>query len=480
MRKQTENKLKKVTVLLLSALLVLSTVPVMAAPNVTSYIETFDQYENEISSTNGYPYKNAGTESTALVEYTGSGNKGTSTVITEGGWNNSPALKLDNSLGQCTLRTATMSAFDAEDECVTYSFDFKITKNPDNISTATSSVADLGLNFEGGHVLANVVYVAEANDGQGAMCFTKGTSNTSGENYCTNPDMTYYAYELGEWFNITKTCSGAWLIATLSKADGTVLWERHIKAGQTWAESFRDKANNARLLNLKGNGGGGQNIEMIVDNCQIHLVEVMGDVPVLLSATTAQGETGVLRNQSVSLIFDRDVSGASIGEPTLTGESGSVSLTVKKGQNRIVVSPAALLEAEALYTLSFSGVGGCTVADISFETEGLRAMGEPVTVQAPTAGTTSDTANITFTLKDMYNYPSFSGYALAAIYQEGKMLGMDVIALTNEPTGTPITKTFSLTLPTGAYEAKIIALNEKDGLVPVSSGMVAVPGVTAP
>lgn len=205
-------------------------------------------------------------------------------------------------------------------------------------------------------------------------------------------------------------------------------------------------------------------------------------------ATISNNAVNVQRNVALSFDFDQDVSidttqtdvivfGKVNVDETVTAVPGA-ALSLTPGSRTITVNYTGLLERNTKYVVSFAGVKNteglyCTDT-YCFTTEDLH-LWKPVMIEE-IGSPAENLTPITFTIKDVYDYPTFDGEVLVMVYQEGKMIAYDMQTLTGTPVlndgeeDAPCTVNFNLgAVPAGA-EICIVLLDCTHGPIPLASG----------
>ncbi len=212
--------------------------------------------------------------------------------------------------------------------------------------------------------------------------------------------------------------------------------------------------------------------------CQIDNAEVIqydpSTPPEISSASIENGETEVIRNKALTLNFNQGLAPDSY--VTLTSEKGDeVNLNVSASAfGKLTISFNELLERKTEYTLSLAGVKNennvaFEADDITFTTEDLHIWNE-IEILSVSAG---DATQISFTLSDIYGYPTFSGMVMAAAYEGGKMTGIDIVELDEASTESELTKSFNIGSISDQTEIQLMLLDKVYGPVPLASGTCA-------
>ena len=448
------NALKKALAILLSMVMLFSAVGVFAAvvtdetTGMVTYTDDFEGY-NITQDTVITKYPDG---STYVSDVFGAGTGTSATIVYNKGKNDSKALKIISSGGDWrTTVTKTITA-SSSTEVLELSYDLKVT--PKN-ATGDGNVV-LGSSGEwGSNPLFEVVYDASGNG------YFKD---------CVNAQNTY-EYSSDAWYKvIIRQTNGSGRYGYILDEKGTVVLQT-ARSSQGWAT--------IAAVFTKGSDG----TELTIDNAVLKHYDRTEVAPSLVSSSLGvdieESATDVQRNKVLTFVFDQEI--AADSAITIARQDGKAiteitGITTEKAlYNTLVLSYTGLLDRNTEYVISFTNVSNgslpCADNDISFTTEDLHIWNPISIFTVETNETDAKLTDITFEICDKYGYPTFSGSVMAVVYQDGKMIAVDIKSLTNVNTGE-LTVNFNLgTVPSGA-KIGIILLDLEDGPIPLAGGML--------
>ncbi|MBQ8588613.1 MAG: Ig-like domain-containing protein [Clostridia bacterium] len=212
---------------------------------------------------------------------------------------------------------------------------------------------------------------------------------------------------------------------------------------------------------------------ILIDNAAVTVYNPAENAPSVVKSSVEAGEDNVQRNKTLTFVFDQELSDESVVKFTeKDGKEIPGVKTEKLSYNTLSVTYDGLLKRDTDYKLSFEAVsnGALTCSDdITFTTEDLHIWND---VEVSSATANEDDAkltDITFTIGDDYGYPTFTGSVMAAVYQAGKMLDVDMQSLTDAKTGE-LTVSFDLGIVPEDAEINLILLDVEKGPVPLAGG----------
>jgi len=220
-------------------------------------------------------------------------------------------------------------------------------------------------------------------------------------------------------------------------------------------------------------------IKLQVDNAELAYYNQVLNPPSVVGANIKNGDSGVARNAEFILDFDQKIADDSVvtirkAEDNTAPIGGVRTELILYSRIKVKLPMGTMLERGETYVLDLSAVTNGTLAvqeNISFTADDLH-LWDDVSVSSAEQNETDNTlTDITFTIGDKYNYPVFSGSVIAAVYQDGKMIGVDIKPLSNVTTGE-LTVSFDVgVLPTDV-KIGIILLDLEAGPIPLASGIL--------
>ncbi|MBQ8588781.1 MAG: Ig-like domain-containing protein [Clostridia bacterium] len=425
-------------------LLALSLIPSFSALAETSqsYVDNLNKYTTDTTMP-WSGYGNATYASDVFVQNSGNGGF----IDADGGPDGTAALKMTQKTdgNNVALKTRTADFGEAEQPVLTHCYDMKIMAN----------AADANKNiFLGGNA-----------NGQNTM-FKITTENDVWKLVDQKGVASSYAYTLDRWYKVVMVSSGNGSYAHIIDSE---TGELVISSVDTSAVNMK----NFTALYVQPSSGT-QLFTVMLDNVILTMYDAANDAPEIVSASVETDSKNVPRNQELTFTFDQELDDSSI--VNLTQKDGTPvdgAKTEKTGYNTLTVTYDGILEKGTEYVLSFEGVTNGAIyspdSAISFTTEKLHLWNDVEVSSAAANEDNADLTDITFTIGDEYGYSVFTGSVMAAVYQDGKMIALDMQPLTNADTGE-ITVSFDLgTLPTDA-KIGLILLDVEDGPIPLSGG----------
>lgn len=210
-----------------------------------------------------------------------------------------------------------------------------------------------------------------------------------------------------------------------------------------------------------------------IDNTEIAIYDP-SELPANVTKVSVEDTaTQISRNKEISVNFDQAVSGNLIlkkGGETVPG----VSTVPNAMKNKLTLNYGGMLDRNTTYTISFSEIvngGGlpCNYyPDITFTTEDLHIWND-IEIDQPTADGTNTA--LTFTLGESYGYTVVSGGMMAMLYRDNKLVGIDMVDLTNQNVTSAITKSFNLGgQPQAGDTVRLMLVDTVGSLVPFAVG----------
>ncbi len=455
---------KKISLVLLCVLMVLSAVPQVSAETGSYYTDDFNRYLTDASQLNyGYPgniynasgdvavtsdvfyYDRQGAPRMVDIDADG-GTDGTAAIVFSGFDKNNYADFRYDYLDSLTT-----------DDIVVAKYDVRFASFPDVLGSAyTETINMSGCGNYGGYIL--------------------GVSKKSGESAYFYPGKQGPAIDTSKWYTIvlelqpteivrnadTNAISSGKITRSISVIDetGTVIATN--SASGLNITSY-GKITTPMLVGNKSDGA-----KVYIDNASL-LIYNPSAAPELISSNMTDGETDVLRNKELKFTFSQPVQSA----PTLYLDGTPVSVKAAINANEVSLSlpDGGLFDKEATYTVDFSGVtnsGGmtCAASSLSFTTEGTNLLDDVALVGA-VLGSGSVTAE--FELADPHGYPSFSGYVIAAAYDENGILKDFTAETISCRVGETVSKTFTLSAMAGD-SLQLVLFDTTKGISPLASG----------
>lgn len=213
-----------------------------------------------------------------------------------------------------------------------------------------------------------------------------------------------------------------------------------------------------------------------VDNAEIAIYNP-SELPANVSKVSVENTaTQITRNKEISVNFDQAVSGNLIlkkGDEPVTG----VTTSYNAMRNKLTLNYGGMLDRNTTYTISFSNLlndGGlpCNYPDITFTTEDLHIWND-IEIDPPTADGTNTA--LTFTLGESYGYTVVSGGMMAMLYRDNKLVGIDMVDLTNQTVTSAITKSFNLGgQPQPGDTVRLMLVDTVGSLVPFAVGSIEI------
>ena len=427
---------KKFTAVILSLVMLFSAVGVLALDN-TTYTDNFEQYDITADT----EYASDAFTSDVFKLY---GTKGT--VLVNGGKDNSKALKVKRSGAADIAIMSKLSHGNGTTEIGELSFDLKAGYNTSN------ELVEIGnrTQYSGNYPVFILGYDAEKQ---------LGTFKDKDGNVLAT-------YSSDEWYRVViKYVTGGVKTGYIYDESGVLI---------ATATNTRSYVGPMPAINMKA----GASMEVIVDNAMIKHYD-KNNAPSLIAGESSvkDNDEGVLRNQTLSFVFDQEISaGSTVSISREDGEEITeiTSLTTtKRYTDTLVLSYEGLLDRNTTYIISFSdvtnGTKSCASTDISFTTEDLHIWHDMIVSSVTENNEDKSLTDVTFTIGDEYGYSAFTGSVMAIVYQEGKMIKADIKPLVNVPTGE-LTESFALgTLPS-EYDIGIILLDLVSGPIPLAGG----------
>lgn len=430
--------LRKITSAILSVAMLFSAASVFAIDN-TTYTENFEQYDIT-----------ADTEYTA-AEFTSDVFKLYSTkgaIVLNGGKDASKALKVKGNPSADIAIMTKLTHANGATEIGELSFDMKAGYN-----TANKEVIIGARNEYGMYPVFTIGYDAESQLGT----FNKGTDGT-----------VIATYSKDKWYRVViKYKTGGVKDGYIYDDTGALI---------ATATNTRSYTGAMPAINMKA----GTNMEVILDNARIKHYD-KNNAPSLIASESSVKDTdeGVLRNKTLSFVFDQEIASNSTISITREDDKDITEITnitaTKRYTDTLVLNYTGLLDRNTTYVISFANVSNgsqnCNSADISFTTEDLHIWNDVVVSSAEENEDEETLTDVTFEIGDEYGYSAFTGSVMAAVYQDGKMIAVDIKSLTNSPTGE-LTESFDLgTVPEGS-KIGIILLDLGSGPIPLAGGML--------
>ncbi len=218
-------------------------------------------------------------------------------------------------------------------------------------------------------------------------------------------------------------------------------------------------------LSLNGFSNGGK-------TCTDVITFTTAGGPIVISHDVESTE--VARNAEFTFNFDQPVSGTITLKEKISGNP-VVTTTTPLATDELKLSWTGLLEKGVDYEISFenvtNGTLACATTPITFKTENLHLWND-INISPVSAG--NGEMSISFNISDEFDYLIFTGSVLVAAYHNDSLIGVDMVALTNEDTTQTITKTVNIgNLPQGAT-LEITLLDVDYGAVPLAIGATTV------
>lgn len=433
-------------------LLAVSLIPAFSVLAETSY--TYTDNLNKYTEDKTMPFSGYGNATYASdVFVQNSGNYGF--IDADGGADGTAALQMTQRTdgNNVNLKTRVLDLSAAEKPIVLFCYDINIMQNADN---ADKSIT-LGGDLYGG----SPMFKLTTENGVWKFADAQGVEAS-------------YEYTPGRWYKVVLVTQGADTSAVIiDQTTGEVV----ISSEKTY-NSNRTQFNAAYLQSYKPADGVTNTCVIMLDNVTLTMYDAANHAPEIVSATVEADDKNMPRNQELTFTFDQELSDNSTvtlakkdGTPlTVTGVK-----TTKTLYNTLSVTYNGLLEKGTEYVLSFDGVTNgkltCPDSEISFTTEDLHLWNDITVSSAAANKDNAALTDVTFTIGEKYGYPIFSGSVMAAVYQEGKMIEVDMQPLTDAKTGE-VTVSFELgTVPADA-KIGIILLDVENGPIPLAGGML--------
>lgn len=447
---------KKILAFVLCLSVAISLCPMMcfAADGEGSYSDNFDTLDLESTAFNKYPNTSLGQTSEVFMQDSKS-QKGFKIVETEGvDGKTTKALEISNTTGDWLYLPFSDSFVHTKGMVTQLSYDVKFTKLPsDNDKFAGRSANFMVYGGSNGFV----------NDGNSDDLAAPAGAG----------DITL---EKEVWYKIVSRigADGKLTSYLLNAKTGAVLLEAPTTKVFTDGAAFKPNA-----IQFRANGTVFDDGTKVYITCQIDNAKVVqynsATPPAISSAPIQDGATDVIRNKALTFQFNQGLSKDSVVKITSTDDPDATCKTSADVFGNLTVSFPNMLKRKATYTLSFEGVKNengvaCTEESITFTAEDLHIWND-VEISSVSAGTTTE---ISFTLSDVYGYPDFTGIVMAAAYEDGKMIGLDIVELNAASTETKLTKSFDIGSVSAGTEIQLMLLDNIYYPVPLASGKTIV------
>jgi len=443
----------KTTAVVLSMFVLLAVSPEMSAEatNVMSWSDNFDQYTSNVDlGKYSYPGTETNTESD-VFSVSGASSAGTLVDVT-GGKDGKGALVLtaDETSGNTLVWNTAKFGEMSVGQTAVLSYDVKF--------SGLTALSDW-LRLSGGTWYSRgFIFVNQSN----FIFYDTNSGNTLGSAAITE-DVWYTII-----VSVTKqnTAVDGWNFAEVR--DVSVYDNTGVKIiGHTAESHWEDGSQLAYSLAIPTTSSG--EATLTVDNAKM-MVYTQGLAPTISVTNIEDNDVDVVRNPNFTFVFDRPVTGIPILKKNGT-EAVTAEVAVDMNTITMTVPTNALLEKGTSYTVDFSTVTSteatpiACVEEITFTTEYANLLND-VSVEAVVG---DGTVTATFTLDDPNEYPSFSGYVAAALYDSEDLLkSIDVLSI-SENTGESINKTFALSAVAGD-KIQLMLFDLTKGVAPVASG----------
>ncbi len=419
-----------------------------------SVMDNFDSLEIADTAFAKYPNESLGQTSDVFIPSSNT-QKGFKIVETEGADGNiTNVLEVMNSNADY-VNLPFSDSFVHQDGLVTqFSYDIKFTKVPGDHPASRQMTGTLFFKYGGNGF---------KNNGQDSVLTAPGNSSS-------------ITLEKNLWYTLIGKVGADGKLSTylLDAKTGDALLETETSKRFTDGGAFGLTA-----ISFQPNNGVLADNTKVYIACQIDNAKVVQYDPTMppeiASASIENGETEVIRNKTLTFNFNQGL--ASDSYVTLTSENDDViGCSVSASAfGKLTVSFDELLERKTTYTLSLAGVKNeSNVAyeaeSITFTTEDLHIWND-VEILSVSA---EDTTQISFTLSDIYGYPTFSGMVMAAAYEGGKMTGLDLVELSDVSTESELTKSFNIGSISAGAEIQLMLLDKENGPIPLASGKTVV------
>ncbi len=413
------------------------------------YQDDFNQFmEDETMPWSGYPVAPG---SDVFAKFSGSGGK----ILASAGRDGKAVLQLTTRLdgNNAALRTKDLTLASGDE--MIFSVDFCISdwgSHPELLVGGKRPQIGGRVDWSG-----NLFYLGyQANGSAGAGLYFE--VNNVPQALC----------EPGTWYTLTVLQNDTQRIGIICDEDGVTVAENTLSAGAKTPENVIAML----LFSFKASDAVTTQLAVQFDNASLGFCQTTVNPPSCVGSSIESGAADVPRNQKLVFTFDQKI----FGSPILMAEGTPVAdaRIVQNGFNRLEIMYDGLLAQNTTYTISFADVqnaGGlsCDTEAVTFTTENLHPW-EDITVTDAVTGTDGMT-QISFSVTEGFGYPSFSGAVLAAVYANGQMKALDMVMLDNEPTGSVMTKAFSLGAGLCEGEAlRLMLLDVANGPVPLAAG----------